>query len=572
MLSSAPRPAKFAVFVASFALIAFIAPPPLRAAPIGPSTEAQTALSSAGSIRSADSSRAPDPVLVSSDTSASLLDQQGQLIHPISQGDASTWTSDLRKAAPRSELAAELHLALGEYYLGQVRQPDSAIRQFALAEGSLPMQDPLYGRAEYESAEALFYEGAYREARDAFDDLTRKRYPANAFSRQQLVFWMRDASMCAGLHASHAIAGIPEPPRLDPFCGAASLAECLHILSLPWDKAAVVRSMRVTGEGSNLQDIIDAGPKLGASVRAVQATDEGLKLLPKPAIAYVEADHFVAVVSTDSRSVTYVCSDCGAWPGGRVTVTWKQWRLIRDGLYGIVTRPGSAWDNTMRVALAPAADRQRVISGLLASSRVASIGSLSGIGLKQILALPQSLMHTLEANVIADDTPAPAGCGTLPQPMICKPCDSTPMDGAGSPSGDPVDLAAGDENLQPPPDITVFNPHGPSVVWTRNYLSMRGPGQDKSFPGDNNNLNPNYESDDFGIGWSQSYNICVIDKFYNPSSPGYQTGTRQLQMPNGTLINFNFPSVPTPTSNPIVSAEPKGERMALEWVYVSSTS
>ena len=63
--------------------------------------------------------------------------------------------------------------------------------------------------------------------------------------------------------------------------------------------------------------------------------------LPKPLVAYVEHDHFVSVVRADQRGVSYLCSDCGPWPGGRVDLTWRQWHLLEGGLYAAVTAPAA---------------------------------------------------------------------------------------------------------------------------------------------------------------------------------------------------------------------------------------
>ena len=76
--------------------------------------------------------------------------------------------------------------------------------------------------------------------------------------------------------------------------------------------------------------------------------EEGLKALPKPLVAYVEHDHYIAVVDATDRGVSYLCSDCGAWPGGRVDLTWKQWRALEATQYVVVRRPGDAWDQALR--------------------------------------------------------------------------------------------------------------------------------------------------------------------------------------------------------------------------------
>src|SRR5262249_15707444 len=126
---------------------------------------------------------------------------------------------------------------------------------------------------------------------------------------------------CVEYHNSHAKIGIPEPIALDPLCAAAAVAARLREMGRPYDEETVLKAVRVTGEGSTLQDVVDAGPKLGLSIRAVRADDAGLTNLPKPLVAWVERDHFVAVVAANKKGVSYLCSDCGPWPGGRVNLT-----------------------------------------------------------------------------------------------------------------------------------------------------------------------------------------------------------------------------------------------------------
>ncbi len=64
---------------------------------------------------------------------------------------------------------------------------------------------------------------------------------------------------------------------------------------------------------------------------------------------------------------------------------------------------------------------------------------------------------------------------------------SSDAPGGGGPSaGDPVDLVTGDENYRPDPDITVYNPSGPAVVWRRSYhtyLALKGYGAPGLTPG-----------------------------------------------------------------------------------------
>lgn len=69
-------------------------------------------------------------------------------------------------------------------------------------------------------------------------------------------------------------------------------------------------------------------------------------------------------------------------------------------------------------------------------------------------------------------------------PSKCAVCTmkGAPLDGpgggiagasAGPSNGDPVNLATGREYYQPAPDITVYNPSGPAVVWQRQYSGVQ---------------------------------------------------------------------------------------------------
>ena len=135
-------------------------------------------------------------------------------------------------------------------------------------------------------------------------------------------------------------------------------AASLRVWGSPSDKRAVAARCRITGEGSNLHDLADAGRKLGVSVRLVSADETGLMRLPKPLIAHVEQDHFVSATAP-TRAASRICvRNCGPWPGGRVNLTWTQWRAMAPNAYGVVVKPGSAWDH----ALAALSDPRRKLS------------------------------------------------------------------------------------------------------------------------------------------------------------------------------------------------------------------
>jgi hypothetical protein len=322
--------------------------------------------------------------------SETLLDEVGHLAHGVSAAQPLAWKQELA-THPAASRAALLHIWRGEWALAHDEQPRLARQEFqqARALAHLAAKNPLdkksakrlYGLATYDTALAVYYSGAYSEATDAFQSLCRRKTTLAGYDLRTATLWWRHAGACAGYHAERAALGIPEPPRLDPLCGVAAIASSLHSLSLPFDKKRLLAACRVTGEGSNFNDLIASGKKLGVSIQSVSADEQGLKMLPKPLIAYVEHDHFISVVKADKTGVSYLCSDCGAWPGGRVNLTWQQWRALEPGIYGVVTKPGSVWNQTLTAALDPPASDGNASSFLLTSSsfltsplvRVASI-------------------------------------------------------------------------------------------------------------------------------------------------------------------------------------------------------
>ncbi len=438
--------------------------------------------------------------------------------------EAAAWSRELA-AHPLPARAALLHLWLGEWQLAANEQPETALRHFHEARARLAHADRLYGLASYDTAVAFFKEGAYADSEDAFSRLLAPKTALPGYNRKKCALWLRHAAVCAGYHAERSAQDIPEPPRLDPLCGAAALAAGLRTLGRPSDKKTLLAACRVTGEGSSLNDIRDAGQKLGVSVDALTADDQGLMALPMPLVAHVEHDHFVALIRADKRGVSYLCSDCGPWPGGRVDLTWKQWHLLEPDVYCAVSIKNSPWNQTIT---ALPTTRGTVSGGV----QVASAGRLPRLGRSLEVAL--HLSH-LGPHVLRYDWG-----GYLPECTVrwdalkCADClvccledaigggnrygdgslggmfgggADAPHSSGGASGGDPVNLATGEEEYRPAPDLTVYNPVGPSVQWTRLYDSLRGI----------NTLT--YETEDYGPGWSQGYNVGVRNSNAVASSP-----------------------------------------------------
>src|SRR5579872_2499871 len=115
----------------------------------------------------------------------------------------------------------------------------------------------MYGLAAYDTAIASFYAGAFQDAAEQFHRLLQPKTGLAGYDPRRCGLWYRHAAACAAYHAQHARLGIPEPVRLDPLCGIASLSSCLQAVHLPWSKQVVMQSCRVTGEGSTIQDLLN---------------------------------------------------------------------------------------------------------------------------------------------------------------------------------------------------------------------------------------------------------------------------------------------------------------------------
>jgi RHS repeat-associated protein len=500
-----------------------------------------------------------------------LLDEVGRLERPVTTAQAQAWRQELNHRPLANARAAKLHLWLGEYLLAHDQEPEQAIAQFDKAAQLGRPSDHEYNLPAYDIATALYYEGAYQESADAFGRLLTNRHH-RGFDTRTCALWLRHAQACAGYHAERVKAGITEPVRLDPLCGVAALAACLRSMGLPYDKKRILSVCHVTGEGNNLQDLLQGARKLGLSVRAITADDAGLKALNTCLISYVEHDHFICVTGADSKGVSYLCSDCGPFPGGARHLTWAQWHKMDASLYGAVCKPGSALDRKLS---------DLAVAGKGASARkieLASSGPLSKLHLGVLAWRPSGLKGHI---TLYDPLLQNVTCGSKPEAQHCHRCytpcpDQQPASGSpyAATSGDPVNLSTGEEEYTPGSDITVYNPIGPSVIWSRLYNSMRGP------------TSWAYQNSDFGVGWSQQYNIAVYDTSpiggVSPQSLNQQArpaatggggnGTKYLILPNGARFTITAPSIPT-AANPTVSCTvPTGYPYLVTWNYDTAHS
>ncbi len=529
----------------------------------------------------------------------SLLDQSGRLVRPVNTAEVNGWKQSLwhnlplKKgeareglwpplSAPQNALsssqtalssseAALLRLHLGEWELAACQNPVEAGRQFRLAQSLSTHADSLYGTAAFDLALAAYYRDSYAEATTDFRTLLAPKTALRGYDRRQCALWLREAETCAGYHAQHARLGIPEPVELDPQCGAAALASIRQSLGLSYDKKTILGAVKVTGEGSSLQDVLDGAGKLGMKAYALSADDQGLMALPKPLVAHVERDHFISVIQADKKGVSYLCSDCGMWPGGRVNLTWAQWHTMNPGVYAVACVRGGVWDQAIAAALRPASDAAPASSSSFApsapSSAAVQVASLRVAGLLrgQRVGLHLPSLARLRGDVLdllpicrtrqivcgsAGVTPQPPDPPEPPAPVVCLN------------QGNSVNVAMGQENHHPGTDLSVYNPVGPSVTWQRLYESLRGNG-DGYYEGDRT-----YQCNDFGPGWTQNYNVGVSD----PSAGGIgATDFKSILMADGSKLLFTASSRPTAAS-PTVHCVPvrSGFPTLLDWNYDGS--
>jgi Peptidase C39 family len=244
-----------------------------------------------------------------------LLDPVGHLTQRAPQQAAMVSLPRLVTSAPASArpklTSAFRHLMRGELLLARDEQPEQAISEFRLssriANHAGSASRVIRNVCSYDTGLALFYNEQYKEAVTHLSSLLASHEPLANVSRLDATLMLRHARACAGYHADRAKAGITEPTKLSPLCGVEAIAAWLRANGRTYGKQQIRPLCRVTGEGSNLQDLKECANKLGLHSYVFTGDTQGLKNLPKPLVAFVEHDHFVAVTDANDTGVTYLC-------------------------------------------------------------------------------------------------------------------------------------------------------------------------------------------------------------------------------------------------------------------------
>ncbi|MBS1708233.1 MAG: hypothetical protein JSS65_05865 [Armatimonadetes bacterium] len=452
---------------------------------------------------------------------ATLLSAEGEMAPGITVAQADSWRAQLGGQKYRA-MKARLLVQLAEWEISR-REPARAKPLLQQAQGLLKKSSLDFGLVTYDLAMVECLEGRFEQASHAFSGLLASGL--KGYDHRNAALWQRHAAGCAGYHKSHWELGIPQPTELDPLCGASSLAMCLKQLGLPHAKGDVVAKVAHTGEGSTMRDLVEGASRLGVVGKFVLAEEEGFRALPKPLVAHVERDHFVTVLETNERGVDYACSDCGPWPGGKVQVTWAQWRAMEADAYLVVTKAGSEVDEA--VAALPFGQSEDALAGVLVASTAPTMTKAE--------ALNRSLRGKVwQGSTVGGNNPI---CGGRAGSLQCFPsCDGQVcfIVAGAQKTSDPVNVANGQEEYATPTALEIYNPVGPSVTWRPMYYSLA-------------NVTPN----GFGSGWTHPYNIR-IEGTGAAVAPGTQgQATLNFVAPNSAKLHFtidlaNKPSQSTP--------------------------
>lgn len=163
----------------------------------------------------------------------------------------------------------------------------------------------------YHKAEAACRGGRYGEAADLLARLgsdTRLSAEYRAFCREQQAICLRDAGLPVPASASvlPAVSTVPivsaasllrslTPEQAD--CGPRALRIVCERLDVRASLPALRQMAGTTGQGTSMAGLASAAEKLGLKAEGMQVSREALSRIETPALAWVNQNHYVAVLS-----------------------------------------------------------------------------------------------------------------------------------------------------------------------------------------------------------------------------------------------------------------------------------
>jgi hypothetical protein len=162
--------------------------------------------------------------------------------------------------------------------------------------------DQIRATPEYQQAKAAFSKGNVAQAKKLLFSLSAKP----GLSAVEKQFLQKQIALCdTGKKLPDApIAKIaPLPPTLVD-CGPRALAIAAQRLGKPANVAALRKLAGTQGDGTSLAGLEKAAKSIGLTAEAIQVDRDALSQLPTPAVAWLDGNHFVALLQVDRDSAT----------------------------------------------------------------------------------------------------------------------------------------------------------------------------------------------------------------------------------------------------------------------------
>ena len=142
----------------------------------------------------------------------------------------------------------------------------------------------------------------YRHAASLLQTLARTpglAPDAAAFCSAQRSLCLQDAGL--SVPAAPALASLPARPPANADCGPRSLLLVCQKLGVKTDLQTLRRMAGTTAEGTTLEGLQQAAQKLGLQAEGVQVSRSALPNTALPAIAWINHNHYAALLALDGR-------------------------------------------------------------------------------------------------------------------------------------------------------------------------------------------------------------------------------------------------------------------------------